>query len=241
MKRRISLVLLVAFFSLNAPVVFYGQKGQILLPINPGELLKFMPTAEPGWVMSSSTAEHVLDTYPLSSAKRIFTRQKAENLPANEVAAVADTGEKLEVFLVDMADNRHSVEHFEKSKAPSAKRVAVGKLSGFRVPLEGEADRVEVLIQERIVLVFVLTSGSKDTVDKWLDKIDTDGLEKLAAEKAWYSAKKDYDFTKEYINELDPKKYRKTIFSLSPIDPDPKAKDEPEPRSEPQAEQPQAE
>jgi hypothetical protein len=234
-KQKWSVVLLVSLlgFLLGVPC---GQASQVMLPILPAELLKCLPTAGTDWKMEVSKAEHVFNIYPLSIAERVFTRQQAA-IAAETSAASAP--ESVKITLVDVANNVLLVENFEQDREKKAKRIAVNSLTGYRMPQEGEADRVEILVQNRLLLTVVFISPTTDKVDEWLDKIDANGLQKLAAEKAWYSAKNKYDFTKEYIDELDPKKSKKVVSTLAAAKPDPKAKDKPE--SEPEVEQSQAE
>lgn len=198
-----------------AVFILVGQKSygrESLLPVHSADLLKCLPPAEPGWTMTVSKAEHILNSYPLTKAERVYTRPipDVSGLPNAPVSV-----EKLSVTIVDVANNRDLVENFNQRRESSG-AISFGGIPGLRLAQTGEADHIEVLLFGRFIATIALTTPRIEKADQWIAKINFKALEALAQKKSYYSMDENSDFVAERVDELNPKRTKKFVWTIAP-------------------------
>lgn len=207
MKTILILLLAAGSFTSLCP----GEERGSLLPISPGDLLKCLPAAPAGWMLTASKGEHLLNFRPMSRAERTFTRP----LPPDPASPAGGQLETVKVSLIDVADTGGLVETFEERRT-SAQKISIGSLPAFRMPGTGESDRVEMLLLDRFILTVTLQSPSGGKVDPWVEKFNGHLLRSLAGKREFFSRKESYDFAAEKIDELNPKRSKKVFWSIAP-------------------------
>lgn len=201
-------------------------------PVKPAALLATLPVAPQGWTLKLSRAQHQKITPP----KTIATRMYEFTSPPNE-AGVSIT-RKVTIAVKDTLEDPDETQLFieaaaaaENGRPEQGEWLQIGQERALRSKVSGQVDHVDMLVQRRFMVTFVLTSnaplGQTAEIDKpenWLKLINYAQLRALgAAASSPLNIKEDFTFNIEVADELRPKNNRTSPMEFGGVAPTAKA------------------
>lgn len=171
---------------LSSGVVLLAQEP--ILPLTPAEMIKFLPSAPPGWDVMKSTADNFLNDWVATNAVREY-----KFLPPPNPTAVTSAPPPLPQFVrIRITDSgfwpefRRLFDGFEIGKSGDTEKLLIDSHPAIETTskrrVEGKEEeklaRVLLLVKIRFIVQVETTNTNQKELEEWLRKID---LAKLAS------------------------------------------------------------
>ena len=177
MKKRILLLLLVSAASLHAKPG-PGAPGSPIIPLQPKELLSYMPAAPAGWRVTQSMARNNFSDWITVYAERTF--EQIPPPPAPGAPAKPSPPATMRVHLVDTGFSSELAPSFAPSKSESAPQdLTYLKINDFPARLSKTDDKNMVLtflIKDRYTVEILAKNLSDDKLKSIVEAFDFKGL-----------------------------------------------------------------
>lgn len=190
------------------PVILKGQ----VIPVRPAELLRCLPAPEPGWKMTISTAAHLRQNPPQSTATREYILPNDASVNPDGTNPIM-----LRVVLHDTAGDPDLRAMYSQTAANNSpgQWFSLEGMPAVRLEVPGKTGHVEGLVYDRFVLKLILSGPAKDRPEKWFGSINLPALRQLAAKPEQIDTDKTYEFNMEVVDELNPDRSRTLKFEIA--------------------------
>jgi len=188
-------------------VVLGSSKPVAMLPVNPRELLSFLPEGIEGWKMTRSTAENRYDEWLSSVAERRFERPR----PDDPEGAVM----KASIRIEDTGGFRQALgmfQDFAPTTGEGFEKKFIQENPAIIINYGAEDFEIHLLAEKRYIVRISCEYQPRRFSKEWLDRVDFSGISRIPKTQPVPLPE---EITMVKFDELNDKKNRSYILATT--------------------------